>query len=87
MNIPALTLLALLIALTALHAGEGYTCVVVGTPGNAKINTVRKYPTGSVRFKDVPFQLPASRLGMETDGPRLAGPVDFGCTTIVLSPQ
>ena len=86
MNVPVLTLSTLLFALPALQAEEGFTFVEVANPGNVKINTVRKNPTGNVRFKDVPFKLPPSRLGMETDGPRLEGPISVGFTTIVHLP-
>lgn len=86
MNLPAMTLAMLLLALPSLHAEEGYTFVDVASQGNVKINTVRKYPTGDVRLKDVPFKLSASRRGIETEGPRVDGPAYIGRSTNVHLP-
>ncbi|HEY3901383.1 MAG TPA: hypothetical protein VGM54_22430 [Chthoniobacter sp.] len=86
MNLPAFILAALLVAFSSLRAEEGYTFVDVASQGNVKINTVRKYPTGDVRFKDVPFKLSASRHGIETDGPRVDGPASEGISTNIHLP-
>jgi hypothetical protein len=77
MRILALSLAAILMALKALPADEAFTCVDLSAAANFKINAVRQYPTGHVRFEGVAFDLPASRMGLQTEGLFAKGPTSF----------
>jgi hypothetical protein len=76
MNITAFVLSALLMAIRAEQPGS-YTPVDLSASANFKINAIRSYPTGRVKFEGVPFELPASRMGLQTEGQFAKGPESF----------
>jgi hypothetical protein len=73
----AITIAALLMAIQPLFADEGFTNIDLAAAANYRINAVKKYPTGHVLFKGVPFSLSATRMGLQTEGELAPGPTSF----------
>jgi hypothetical protein len=71
----------------ALRSEEGYTFIDLVPLANFKINAVKKYPTGHVRLKGVPFVLPAARDALQTQGQFAPGPTSFAIPASVHRPK
>lgn len=78
MNIQALVLSALLMGLKATApSGALYIPVDLSASANFKINAIRSYPTGRTTLDGVPFNLPESRMALQTEGRFAEGPASF----------
>ncbi|HSI15267.1 MAG TPA: hypothetical protein VK961_24675 [Chthoniobacter sp.] len=60
-----------------LRADAGFTPIDLAPQANFKLNAEKKSRTGHVVLKGVPFELPASRAALQTEGQSAKGPTSF----------